>query len=678
MRCLRFKPKKYFVTSLIGLLLFEPVLVLAQVGEVPVSHPGLGTGGIAGSVASAATKAALAGVVTANEACQKAEETFNAVNTVKGIAYGGLSLIGGNKVEVADLEAYKKAIDGFILCRQRVRDTLQAVVTTNLYDGQTKQRLSDEINLALRNLEKRRDEIETQAKIAKRGLWKGILAALLLRTTKIVTQRLVNSLTSKFKINDIMQYADAVASNVYTAQLIHDRAVDNEEQMILRSIISNPLLRTKIDNVIYQRAADALELNGEVFSARSITANDPDFYLKLAKFGDAETNVPFLKTAYENRASEIQSAGLASAQHEILLGSGLKAPRSCAGNINEQKSIEMRWAQANDKLANRLALYNDLLEAYNTKFGQLSAKEQQKLLSDLKKAEIDYLKASQELKAMPTTFRSVDNKATGQKKSLLFKTCEAIASPAESVNKGIEQAFDKYAKSLADYNDNNLPFFMSWIADIGANIASNLIFGGGGLKESLLAESGNLAQAVNLGLSFADAQAAKKNLENGIRFDYDKGNGTDEFILSWEILDVSNADFVTINGSGISDVRRDASGRVVTDPQTKLPVLNRLPLSGSTAIRTKTGGQYILRVYDKLGRLLTNQGSINIDVSSTRPPSGGGGNNLVCGGNYASYQACVNETNDVAYCTSICGTVSGAFLKRPTESLRGQKMQGLR
>lgn len=672
--------KKFLVTILTAILLFQPVAVFAQIGEVPISHPGLGTGGIAGSIAATASKAALATATASNEVCQKAEVAFNTANTIKGIAYGGLSLIGGNQAEVADLEVYKKAVDGFIKCREAVKTTLLAAVTVNLYDGQTKQRLNDDISIALRNLEKRRDDIETQAKIAKRGLWKGIFAGILIKTTKVVSQRLVNSLTSRYKINDIMQYADAVASNVYTAQLIHDRAADNEEQMIFRSIISNPLLRTKLNNVIYQRAADALELNGQVFSARGMSADDPDFYLKMAKFGNAETSVPFLKTTYENRAAEIQSAGVSSAQNEMLLGSGLKAPRTCAGNVNEQKSIELRWGQANDKLANRQALYNDLYEAYNTKFAGLSPKERKRLFTDLDKAEADYLKAAAELKAMPTTFKSVDNKSTGQKKSLLFKTCETIASPAESVNKGIDAAFKSFSKGLADYNDNNLPFFMSWVSDIGSSIASNLIFGGD-LKATLLAESGNVSQAINTALSFADANAAKKNLENGISFGYDRGNTADEQILSWEVLDVKNASFVTIIGNGITDIQRDSRGQVITDPKTKLPVLNRLPLSGSTAIRTKTGGNYILKVYDSAGKLLTNQASINIVMPTSSPPnpsSGGGEQNSVCGGNYASYGACVNEVNDEAYCRSICGTVSGAFIKKPSESLRGQRTEGLR
>jgi len=693
------KLKKYLTSLLVGLLLLQPVLVFAQLGEVPISHPGLGQGGILGSAASVASKAALVTATAANEACQKAEVAFNTANTIKGIAYGGLSLIGGNKTEVADLEIYKKAVDGFIKCREAVKTSLLAAATINLYDGQTKQRLNDDISIALRNLEKRRDDIETQAKIAKRGLWKGILAALLLKTTKVVSQRLVNSLTSKYKVNDVMQYADAVASNVYTAQLINDRAVDNEEQLILRSMISNPLLRTKVDNVIYQKAADALELNGQVFSARTTSADDPDFYLKMLKYGDANSHVPFLKTAYDNRATEIQTAGLSSAQNEILLGSGLKAPRTCEGNVNEQKQIDQKWAQANDKLGNRAALYEDLKNAYNTSYAQLSENEKKRLAADLKKAEADYLKAASELKAMPTSYQTT-----------VLKICKAIASPAELVNKGIDKAFGKFADTLGDYNDNNLPFFMGWISDIGSAIGSNLIFGGD-LKSTILAESGNLTSAINLGLSFVDAGAAKKNLENGIDFNVSKGSGADEYILDWNAFDVKNGDFVTIKGDGISDVQRDPiTGQVLTQGSSNLPVLNRLELSGSKTIITKVGGTYVLRVYDVNEKPLSNIGSISFTPQSlqdtpnntAKPPTVYEYTNYndcvaktdkaYCDANpslyppaskydYASKQDCIKQTGDEAYCNanpSLYPPVLGAFVKKPSESLRGNKTETLR
>jgi hypothetical protein len=361
---------------------------------------------------------------------------------------------------------------------------------------------------------------------------------------------------------------------------------------------------------------------------------------------------------------------LSSAQNEILLGSGLKAPRNCSGNVNEQKAIDQKWAQTNDQLKNRLDLYNDLKNAYATQYSKLSLSEQKKLSDDLKKAENDYITASRQLKAMPTSY-----------KSPVLKICEAIASPAELVNKGIDKSFNAFSKSLSDYNDNNLPFFMTWVSDIGSNIANNLIFGGN-LKASLLAESSNLAQAINYGLSYADSQSAKKNLENGINFGYDYGNSSNEYILHWEMVNVDRADYVTINGDGISEIKRDSAGRVITETTrignatVTVPAVNKLPRDGSIAIKTSKGGEYSLKVYDKNNVLLTNRASLTLNLANpantTTSASGGGSSTggSVCGGNYASLAACLAE-NDQAYCNNLCGQVRGASINVMSESFRG-------
>lgn len=664
-------------------ILFWPIFVSAQLfsvcGLTPLnpcysSDSANGLGGIPGSAAGTAIVSALEGLDKANQGLAVAEQAYFAGDTTAQIGFGGLALISGGASLQSQLSAKLAKITGFITLRQtQVRTPLLAVLPVNTFTAARKQALLSEVDNAIKSLEQRAEPIKAHLTIVQQGFWKSVVIQTLLKTTKLVSQRLVNSLTSRYKINDVMQYADAVASNVYTAQLINDRAADNSEQLILRSIISNPLLRTKVDSAIYQRAADALELNGQAFSARTTSADDPDLYLKLVKFGAPEASPEFLKTAYENRAAEIQSAGVASAQNEILLGSGLKAPRTCEGNVNEQQAIDQKWGLANDKLQNRSTLYEGLQNAYNTKYQLLSAKEQKQLTADLKKAEADYLKAASELKAMPTSY-----------KNTVLKICEKIASPAESVNKGIDAAFKSFSKGLSDYNDNNLPFFMNWISDIGSNIASNLIFGGD-VKSTLLAESGNLAEAVNLGLSFVDANAAKKNLENGINFNYEKGNTSDEYILSWEILDVKNASFVTINGSGITDIQRNpTTGQVVIEPITKQPVQNRLPTSGSIGIKTKVGGSYSLKVYDSKGQLLTNQGSLNLVIESVQntTQSGQKTTNPPPTYQYPSLEDCVTAT-DVGYCNANpslypLGSVRGVSVKRPTEFLRGYRTESLR
>lgn len=557
---------KIITGFLLGVFVFMPVAhaQIPSVSKVPVADEAVERA-LVGSTSNILDSTGIGNLVSAfNEGLKKFSELACKTKKITDIletaddinkwSFGGLKLITGDVGESKMLLGKIEVLNGYLkTCLEPSITSAKALNPPSIKHMQEKQTVLDALTREKASVEQRLDQLNHQYRLATQNFWKSLTITVLIKTTKTVAQRLVNTLTAKYKVNDVLKYADAIASNVYTAQLIQDRAVDGQEQLILRSIITNPLLRSKVDSAIYQRAADALELNGSTFTASGISANDPDFYLKLGKFGNPETNPAFMKTVYENRASEINNVSLSSAQNEILLGSGLKAPRNCSGNVNEQKAIDQKWAQANDQLSNRLQLLNDLKNAYSTRSQYVNDAETKRIQEDLKKAEADYIKASQQLKAMPTSY-----------KSPVLKICEAIASPAELVNKGIDKAFGAFSSSMSDYNDNNLPFFMSWVSDIGSNIANNLIFGGN-LKASLLAESSNLAQAINYGLSYADSQSAKKNLENGINFGYDYGNSSNEYILHWEMVNVDRADYVTINGDGISEIKRDSAGRVITE-----------------------------------------------------------------------------------------------------------------
>lgn len=675
--------KHFFALILILAIGLQPVAVFAQsipgITTVPVGHPGLGAGGVVGEGAAAVADTALAALELKFSGC-KLEENFLKGSDVVDTTFGGLTLVAGNTEEVSNLTTRITTMEGLIVCYQVLLGSIKAVPTPNLFIGQKKQRLEAETILSIETLRSRKEHLQARLRIAKTGFWKGILAGILIKTTKVVAERLVNSLTSRYKINDVMQYADAVASQVYTAQLIHDRAADNEEQLILRSLATNPLLRTKIDSAIYQRAADAVQINGDVFSARSFSADDPDFYLKLAKFGDPETSVPYLKTAYEGRANQIQTVGLASANNEVLLGSGLKAPRTCAGNVNEQKSIEQRWVQVSDEYRDREKLLRDLQGSHITLYAnqQLNSKEAKQLEADIAKAQKDFDQAAIKLKAMPKSFESAD----GQK-SKVFRACEAIASPAEMVNKGIDSAFKSISKGLGDYNDNNLPFFMSWISDVGANIGSSLIFGGN-VKASLLAESGQISTAINTALSFADARVSQNNLKNGLVFNYGvSASGAGKYTLSWEVVDAKDAKYVTIEGPGATNFQTGPSGGLALDPATGLPVYNKLGLIGNIIVNAPQGGSYVLRVYNSKEQRLSNTGTLTIPRPTSNPTSPSAPPTTTPFVPGPGYQQCINDGWGEAYCQGIHGTtptssVRGAFIKKPSEPPRGYKIEVLR
>ena len=608
--------------------------------------------------------------VKCSDILKAATDILNKADDFNSWTFGGLSLVTGSAGEVAMLKGKIVSLNNAKTC---VVDKQLAVVEKikpgSILEAQAKQTAMDDLTKQRENIKLRLDQMNMQLRQAQGNFWKSVVVATLLKTTKLVSQRLVNTLTSKYKINNVMQYADAVASQVYTTQLILSKATDKQDQLILRSLATNPLLRTKIDSAIYQRAADALEINGEAFSTRGMSADDPDLYLKLAKFGDPNTSVPYLKTTYNNRSREMSAIGKASAQNEILLGSGLKAPRTCEGNVSTQNAIDQEWAQVNDQMQNRLALYWELEDSYDTRYKSLSPKDQQQLATDFKKAEADYLNAAAKLKEMPTKYENP-----------VLDICKAIASPAEMVNKGIDKAFGKFADNLGDYKTENLPFFMNFISDIGSNIASDLIFGGD-VKATLLQESGNISTAINLGINFADAQTSQKNMENGIDFYFvPSTTNPNGFTIKWEILPViDDVAYVTVSGPGVSSILTDSAGRPVVGP-TGQPLVNKfLGRSGSKFVEAPNGGTYSLRVFNNKDQALSNTGGLTVP----KPQSAALANPATTPTyRFPSRAACILAENEV-YCDSETslyppGGVRGVFVKRPSEPPRGYKTEQLR
>lgn len=615
-------PRKLFAVVIISAQIFSlPFFAFAQLGvsTVPVNDTANGTGGISGTVANTAASAAFASAEAANKACDTTELAYFKTDSVTQMAFGGLELIGGGKALLAQLEAKNKAIEGFITCRTGVLTTVKAIIAPNTYTVGQKQNLINDITAAISSLKAKQEPVKQQMNLARQGFWKSIVLQILIKTTKTVTTRLVNDLTSQYKINDVMRYTDAVASQVYTNQLIRDQSTSGTEQLILRSMLTNPILKEKVHSAVYQAAADALEVNGSVFNARSLDPKDPDFYLKLSKYGLGETNPQFMEKVYENRAAEMDKIGKSMAANEILVGSGLKSPRNCAGNVSQQQAIDQQWQLANDKMQNRLSLYKELKEAYDKQYASLSAKDQQQLVKDLDRAQADYLKAATELRTTPDKFESP-----------VLEVCKYIASPAEMINKGIDKAFDKYTDHLSQYNDGNLPFFMNLISDIGANISQSLIFGGNP-KAVLLDESRNISTAANLGLSFMDSKVSEQNLSNGVQFEYTGSGGS--YTLSWRNLSVEDASYMTITGPGASNVQLDSAGRPVIDTATGQPKINKLGTIGSLEVNAPSGGTYSLQIYDSQNRKLGNTSTITIPnpnsavrgavIESPRGPRGG-------------------------------------------------------
>jgi hypothetical protein len=556
---------------------------LAQLGDVPVSHPGLGQSGITGSVADTAADLAVKAAETKLYACKTAEEI--ALKSLMGTeaALTGLSLIGDGAGETVAISAKLTGVNTVIDCRTVADGLLKAVPTPNLFVGQKKQRLEEENSVALQNFKKIREDLQTRASTAKQRLWKGILARVLLTTTKSVSASIVNKLTNKYKVNDVRRYADAVAGQVYTTDLIRKNAADNEEQMVLRTMLNNPLASQQVDPLIAKRADEALGYDPD-----KINVNDSGAWAAMARSGAADANPFFMQTAATAKAQNMSTQGQQAALSEITLGNGLKSPRTCNGSIAEQAAIDKEYAAANREIADRQKLLREL-EDYKAVSLAMPIKPS---AEDLQRLDQDIQKASQDLAGSKQKLSSIRNKPNGA----VVEICEGIVSPASLVDKGIDKAFNQFAKNLGDYNDNNLPFFVNFISDIATGITTDLIFGGNS-GSAIVHESRSIDKAVVSAAGLAGSNIAD-SLSKGIRFSYAKsGASATSYTLEWEVLDVKNASYVTIKGTGISDA-------------------TKLPLSGKYEIQTSASSTYLMKVFDSKGKQLQST-SLEIVVSRT-------------------------------------------------------------
>ena len=578
--------RNFVAVIILASLALQPLGVLAfSITTVPVSDSALGQGDIAGEIANTAANAAYTAADGINTGCEKTEEAYFLSEQPTEVALAGLSMIGGSAVETVHLDAKVATLTGFIECRQRALDAAKAIVAINSYGANKKQLLENKVSAAIDILNKKKSDLMSQSRVAKKGFWKSLVLSVLLKTTKTIAKKLANQLTSTYKINDFQRYTDVVGSQVYATQLIQKTATDKNDQLMLRSLIENPIAQNEISPAVKQLADQSLGMDLKNYDVKNTS-----FYADMAKVGAGPNNAFTLNLIKADRAATIAAKGRSDATQEVQQSVGLKAPRSCKGDINQQKNIDRDYQLAQKKYEDRLKLYNDLQNAQDTVTG-LSDQQAQQLASDLAKAKSDVDKAASELNKLPQSFSAP-----------VLTICDSIVSPATAIDKGIDKGFGFFGDNIAQYNNEHLPFFTNFVSSLVSDISSSLIFGGSADK-AILRETGTLSTAI--GTAIGSSSNNSTDLSSGIVFDFEKSsNAADAYTLTWDAQGVQNASYVTIAGTGISGA-------------------TKMPLSGSAEIHTSISGTYLLKVFDKSNKQLSTS-SLDLQVQAPDTASGSG------------------------------------------------------
>lgn len=542
------KIKKFIVFLLVfAELAAAPALALAQL-DVPTSNSALGTGGIVGTTENAVADSLLKVVITALDLCvgpfKIALDGQNKANN----AFGGLELISGNANVVAIIQSKLVAVDGILTCRLTADSSIRNIPTPNVYIGQKKQRLEEVNNAEIQTYQKIKEDLNKQLNVAKQSFWKTLVWNVLIKTTKSITISLANKLMNNFKINDFSKYADAVATQVYDNQYIRaNYSGSGSDQLIVRSMLNNPLAQREIQPAVL-RAADAAL--GFIPNQVDTSASNQNFYAQMATVGSGSANPYLRQTVYANATQQIHSQALAQANAEIAQSNGLKTPRNCAGAIGQQQIIDKNWDAMNNQLANRQALLNDLTN-YRNNMTNFTTEQAQQIDKDIAKAQADVSTAQ-------TALDSVPDSAGG---SPAIKICEAIVSPPMMINKGIDTAFKAIGDKMGVYDNNNLPFFMTFISDIASQISTNLIFGGQNSGTQLLNENANTI-GVAAGLAAQAALSAQVSVSSGLKAQNKIG---DQLVVSVKNLPKDGTVTFMVNGNNYENVQADqVKGYVIT------------------------------------------------------------------------------------------------------------------
>jgi len=558
---------------------------------------------------------ALAGIVAQNATCATAEQIYFSTDGALKLGMSGLAVIGGSSVQLAQLKLnIAKIEDVFIPCRIDALALLTPLPAPTAIAANKKQTLHDQIGKAIDSLNARDEALQAQEANAEQGFWKTLMITVLTKTSKAVADALVNKLVSNYKITNFKQYVDSVATLMYDNQFLRDNFPSAQGQLMARAILENPELRYKVQPGIFTAADQALAFNPKAFDT-----NDPNFYTNMANAGNSIANPYFQNTVYVGGVDQARANSLAYAQGHIAQGNGYKTPVNCVGSLSQQKSIDLQSKAASDELDNRQALLTSLQQAQS--LGKTVSD------SDLKKAQADYDAALKKWNNVP--FAAAGSNSVGganggnsTEGTMAINICEAIVAPANLVNKGIDQAFNAIGINMAQYNNNNLPSYISLIGDVASQIGTSFIFGGlGGAKNAALINEGRVVNgAVAAGTQLLYNNASE-NLAKGVDLRFDLNSGVpNSYTLSWSIISdkLSTASFVTVSGDGVSSTK--------IDPNTKGVVPNKFGINASLAITTTRGGDYVLTVFDANGRALTaatttltltnTQQAINYDPNS--------------------------------------------------------------
>jgi hypothetical protein len=675
--------KVFLVASLVFILLATPFQKASATGW-PVSDflghllKGLHTAatyvGLASTGAPGSGAGARVVLKAGKKPCDIAKKAQEIVNTAD--AFGAASAIAGNAGEIARLNTKITALTLVRTCYmayQEIEEDAGSLAST--VGGQqvltALQEADFNVQQAILSLDKRIDDLVALRSQAVTSLWKAVGVRILYNVQHRIATKLINQMVAKYKIGNVTNYADAVASQIYTIDYIQKYHPDNGDQMILKGILQNsavqgemlPLVRTRSDLAFNTVFPDDLDLNS------------PDFFVRAAQAGSGETNPYYLQTVFQDKADSIHGQAASSAQNEISQGQGFMPVRHCQGLAEAEKSSDSKRLELEQDFKVKEVAYRKMAVV------QLNNPES-----------VDpqgFARAAVELAQARTNLNNFSN----NNKSYL-KRCEDIANPGSAVANYTTSYLNSYLNSANTPKGDNLPFFAGFIENVATNFITNFIETGKPNLQYLTGagfQAGNIV-ANNIISGNPESGILKAvedtNQSTSVLFVGQKDNDAGQYKLAWDAsaltplasgaysIKITSGsfvytssklnDFVTVNaGAGtvftlnVLDASKNVkSTQTYTIPRGSTP--NRVNLGANSGIDD------MIRLVGETETTLKESGVIPpiIPPVEVGPPPGLTNDQwTLCQQQNYNPEECLQQNG--------IGSVSGAFISKLSPSIRG-------
>jgi hypothetical protein len=140
----------------------------------------------------------------------------------------------------------------------------------------------------------------------------------------VMLNKLIEKIESNYRIANFLYYTDALIAGQYTDDYLEKYIVNQVDRQIIKRFIPQftcGISQHDLGPIFLSKAQDYLGFNADDLDPR-----DPDYYNKLAKFGDFMASPYGWEQYYEGVAKEAQSEAEKAAERE-LTSPGIKTPR---------------------------------------------------------------------------------------------------------------------------------------------------------------------------------------------------------------------------------------------------------------------------------------------------------------------------------------------------------------